>query len=818
VPETKAQFPVVGMSCANCAANLERTLSKKVPGVSHASVSFAAETADVSYDPDQVSYSDLAAAAKKAGFTLITPQESAQAELAVVGMTCTNCSANVQRVLSKKVPGVLSASVSFASETAQVEYDPSKVTLEDMAAAVAKAGFTLVVPAPDDGAVEDEEQKARQAELMANRRALWVGLAFTVPLFILSMARDFALLGAWAHAPWVNWLFLLLATPVQFYTGWGYYQGGYKALRSGTANMDVLVALGSSVAYFYSLALLMVPALSGHVYFETSAMIISLIKVGKFLEARAKGRASAAIRKLMDLSPKTAHLLDDQGNEREVPASSLRPGQLVLVKPGESLPVDGEVESGISAVDESMLTGESIPVDKAPGDMVFGATVNQEGLLKVRAVGVGADTALSRIIHLVKQAQSSRPAVQRLADQVAAVFVPVIIAIALITFGLWWWLGGGFVPAMIRMVAVLVIACPCALGLATPTAVMVGIGKGAQSGILFKNSEVLETAHKLDVVMLDKTGTITMGNPAMTDFRPLEGSDPQALALAASAESGSEHPVAKAVVKGAKERGLGIIEPQSFKAVRGLGVEALVDGREVKVGRPEWFAEQAGGAPAFESLAADLAGQGKTVMLVQIDGAAQGVIAVADQEKPGSKAAVAELKAMGLGTMMLTGDNHLAARAVADKVGIDQVVAGVLPENKEQAVAQAQEDGSLVAMVGDGLNDAPALARADVGIAMGGGTEVALEAGDITLVSGDLGGVAGAIRLSKAAIRTIRQNLFWAFIYNIILVPVAAGALFPLEFLPGFIRELHPAMAAAAMALSSVTVVSNSLRLGKIKL
>jgi Cu+-exporting ATPase len=465
-----------------------------------------------------------------------------------------------------------------------------------------------------------------------------------------------------------------------------------------------------------------------------------------------------------------------------------------------------------------MLTGESIPVDKAPGDMVFGATVNQEGLLKVRAVGVGADTALSRIIHLVKQAQSSRPAVQRLADQVAAVFVPVIIAIALITFGLWWWLGGGFVPAMIRMVAVLVIACPCALGLATPTAVMVGIGKGAQSGILFKNSEVLETAHKLDVVMLDKTGTITMGNPAMTDFRPLEGSDPQALALAASAESGSEHPVAKAVVKGAKERGLGIIEPQSFKAVRGLGVEALVDGREVKVGRPEWFAEQAGGAPAFESLAADLAGQGKTVMLVQIDGAAQGVIAVADQEKPGSKAAVAELKAMGLGTMMLTGDNHLAARAVADKVGIDQVVAGVLPENKEQAVAQAQEDGSLVAMVGDGLNDAPALARADVGIAMGGGTEVALEAGDITLVSGDLGGVAGAIRLSKAAIRTIRQNLFWAFIYNIILVPVAAGALFPLEFLPGFIRELHPAMAAAAMALSSVTVVSNSLRLGKIKL
>jgi Cu+-exporting ATPase len=816
--ETSKQFPVIGMTCANCAANLERALGKKVPGVTQARVSFASETADVEFDPDQVSYGDLAAAAQKAGFTLVVPQDTAKAELAVLGMTCTNCSANVQRVLSKKVPGVKSATVSFATETAQVEYDSGQVSLQDMADAVAKAGFTLVLPSEDESSMEDEEQKARDAELRANRLALNVGLLFTVPLFVLSMGRDFALLGAWAHAPWVNWLFLLLATPVQFYTGWGFYVGGYKAVRGGTANMDVLVALGSSVAYLYSLILILAPALSGHVYFETSAMIITLIKVGKFLEARAKGQASAAIRKLMDLSPKTAHLLDESGNEREVPASSLRPGDLVLVKPGESLPVDGEVVSGESAIDESMLTGESIPVDKGPGGKVFGATVNQQGLLTVRASGVGSDTALSRIIRLVKQAQGSRPAVQRLADQVAAVFVPVIIAIALITFGLWWWLGGEFVPAMIRMVAVLVIACPCALGLATPTAVMVGVGKGAQSGILLKNSEVLETAHKLNLVMLDKTGTITMGNPVLTDWAPLDGAGEETLALAASAESGSEHPIARAVVNGAKERGLKLSQPDSFRAMRGLGVEASVGGRNIKVGRPEWFKQTQDGQDGLAGQAAGLAGQGKTVMLVEVDGAPQGLIAVADKEKPGSQAAVAELKAMGLDTLMITGDNERAARTVAAQVGIGRVVAGVLPENKEAEVASAQQGGAKVAMVGDGLNDAPALARADVGIAMGGGTEVALEAGDITLVGGDLMGVAKAIRLSKATMRTIKQNLFWAFFYNVVLVPLAAGALFPLAFLPGFIRELHPAMAAAAMALSSITVVSNSLRLSRQKL
>jgi Cu+-exporting ATPase len=572
------------------------------------------------------------------------------------------------------------------------------------------------------------------------------------------------------------------------------------------------------VAYLYSLILIIVPGLSGHVYFETSAMIITLIKVGKLLEARAKGQASAAIRKLMDLSPKTAIIVDETGNEREVPASAVLPGQIVLVKPASPLPVDGVVREGASAVDESMLTGESIPVDKSPGDKVFGATVNQEGLFKVQASGVGSDTALSRIIRLVRAAQSSRPAVQRLADQVAAVFVPVIIAIALITFGLWWVLGGDFVHALIRLVAVLVIACPCALGLATPTAAMVGIGKGASEGILFKNSEVLETAQNLHTVMLDKTGTITRGKPVLTDWVPLNGAGDDALALAASAETGSEHPIAQAVVNGAKQRGLTLMQPESFNAKRGLGLEAKVDGHMLKLGRPEWFNESGELSGQVSQEVQNLASQGKTVILASLDGEPAGLLAVADQEKPDAAEAIAELSGMGLKPVMLTGDNQLAAEAVASRVGIRHVVAGILPENKEEAVVEAQSQSAGVAMVGDGLNDAPALARADVGIAMGGGTEVALEAGDITLVGGELSGVAKAVRLSRATMRTIKQNLFWAFFYNLILVPVAAGALYPLTFLPGFIRELHPAMAAAAMALSSITVVSNSLRLGRSKI
>ena len=735
-------------------------------------------------------------------------------ELPIVGMTCANCAKAVERTLKKKVPGVTNALVNFGTETAAVDFDPETTNPEAMAEAVKKAGYQLLLPA-DKADAKDAEQEARGRELRNQRRYFFVGLIFTLPLFALSMGRDFFLLGPWAHAPWVNWLFLFLAAPVQFYTGWGFYTGGWKSIRAGSANMDVLVALGSSAAFFYSLTVLAFPQLGEHVYFETSALIITLIKLGKLLEAKAKGQASAAIKKLMDLAPKVAHIEKEDGQIQDVPADQVRPGQVAVVRPGENIPVDGVVISGRSSIDESMLTGESIPADKTGGDEVFGATINQQGLLRVRATGVGSQTALAQIIRLVRQAQGSKAPIQRLADRVSAVFVPVIIVIAGITLGVWWIAGGDFVPGMIRMVAVLVIACPCALGLATPTAIMVGTGKGANMGILFKNSEALETAHKIKTIMFDKTGTITRGKPTLTDWLPLKGDGDQSLILAASAEAGSEHPIAKAVVAGAKGMNLSLVQLDDFQAASGFGLEAEVSGHKIRVGKPSWF-ENGDGLPAYVSrVVHDIASQGKTVMLVEIDGGLSGVIAVADEEKDGSKEAVAELRNMGITPVMLTGDNQEAAEAIAQKVGIDQIVAGILPDRKEEIVRQAHEKGQIVAMVGDGINDAPALARADVGVAIGSGTDVAMEASDITLVGGELSGVTRAIRLSKATMRTIKQNLFWAFFYNAALVPLAAGVFHTVSWVPGVIRDLHPAMAAGAMALSSVTVVLNSLRLSK---
>ena len=810
----KVELPVVGMSCARCAANVERTLSQKVEGVKQATVNFATETASVEYDPQKTDLASLAREVEKAGFTLVLPQKERHVELPVVGMTCTRCSANVERTLNQKVEGVTKATVNFATETASVDYDPSRTSLAEMASAVEAAGYKLILPSAEE-AGEDPEQAARAQELAAQKRFFWVGVAFTLPLFILSMGRDFGLVGTWSHAAWVNWLFFLLATPVQFYTGGGFYVGGYKSIKGGAANMDVLVALGSSTAYFYSLAVMLLPGLGGHVYFETSAVIITLIKLGKLLEAAAKGQASAAIRKLMDLAPKKARVLDENGQETEVAADSVRPGQVVVVRPGERIPVDGSVVEGGSAVDESMMTGESLPMDKGPGDEVFGATINQQGLLKIKATGVGSETALAQIIRLVRQAQGSKAPIQRLADQVAAWFVPSIIVIALITLALWWAIGGQFVPAMIRMVAVLVIACPCALGLATPTAIMVGTGKGAGLGILFKNSEALETAHRLDTVILDKTGTITQGRPVLTDWVPLDGQPEDLLALAAGAEAGSEHPLAQAVVQGARDMGLALQSPREFTAHSGFGVTAQVEGHEVKVGKPGWLAEGQSLPAKAQELVEEFSTQGKTVMLAQVDGKLAGVLAVADAAKEGAAAAIAELKQMGITPVMLTGDNQRAALAIADRVGIEQVVAEVLPQGKEEVVRQHQAQGRVVAMVGDGINDSPALARADVGVAIGTGADVAMEAGDVTLVGGELAGVPRAIRLSKATMRTIRQNLFWAFFYNAILVPVAAGALHGVVWVPGFIRDLHPVMAAAAMAFSSVSVVLNSLRLGR---
>ncbi|MBW2623007.1 MAG: copper-translocating P-type ATPase [Deltaproteobacteria bacterium] len=812
--EEKLDLPVIGMTCANCVNTVERTLNKKVPGIISATVNFGTETATVEYDPEAVTLENMAEAVRKAGYELIIPETARKIDLPVVGMTCTNCANTVARTLNKKVPGVLTASVNFGTETATVEYNPSLTSPQDMAEAVRKAGYELILPTEGGGAA-DAEQIARDRELRNQQRFFLAGLIFTIPLFILSMSRDFSLLGPWAHAAWVNWLFFGLATPVQFYTGWDFYTGSYRSVRSGAANMDVLVALGSSTAFFYSIAVLVFPGVGDHVYFETSALIITLIKLGKLLETNAKGQASSAIRKLMDLAPKVAHLENADGELEDIPADRVQAGQIVVIRPGESIPVDGQVVSGQSAVDESMLTGESIPIDKVEGDAVFGATVNQQGLLRVEATGVGSSTALAQIVRLVREAQGSKAPIQRLADSVAAVFVPVIIVIALVTFGIWWTVSGELVSAMIRMVAVLVIACPCALGLATPTAIMVGTGKGAGRGILFKNSEALETAHRLTRVMFDKTGTITKGEPALTDWIPLENGGDETLALVASAESGSEHPIARAIVESGNRRGLRLSSVEEFEAASGFGLKATVSGHTVRVGKPGWFQEDNQLSGKVLDQVREIASQGKTVMVAEVDGRVAGILAVADEEKEGAKEAVAELKNMDITPVMLTGDNEQTAQAIAAKVGIKEIVAGILPERKEGIVREAHEQGQVVAMVGDGINDAPALARADVGIAIGTGTDVAMEASDITLVGGELSGVARAIRLSRATMRTIKQNLFWAFFYNAALVPIAAGVLAPFPWVPNFIGQLHPAMAAAAMALSSVTVVTNSLRLGR---
>lgn len=725
----------------------------------------------------------------------------------VSGMTCANCAMNIERTLNKKTPGVVDAAVNFASERVQVEFLPSETSLDQIAAAIQKIGFAAILP-EDSGNLEDAEARAREAEIKQQTRKFMIGVAFTLPLFILSMARDFGLVGAWSHAPWVNWLFWGLATPVQFYTGWDFYTNGWKSLRNGTANMDVLVAMGSSVAYFYSFVLLFFPDSGHHVYFETSAVIITLIKLGKMLESRTKGRTGAAIRKLMDLSPKTAVVLVD-GQEREVPLDQVKVGDSLLVRPGQSIPVDGAVVSGESSVDESMLTGESIPVDKTTGDPVVGGTVNNDGLLQIEAQKVGRETALAQIIKLVQEAQGSKAPIQALADRVAAAFVPVVIVIAFVTFAIWWAAGGEFVPAMLRLVAVLVIACPCALGLATPTAIMAGTGKGAEKGILFKDSTSLETASHLQDVVLDKTGTITVGKPLVTDIETASdygGDSAELLKAAAAIESGSEHPLGKAIVKEAEQRGFSKQPVEAFKAHSGFGVAGVVAGQQVHVGKPGWF-------PVLKVGLDKVQAAGKTAMVVAINNQAVGVIAVADTVKPDSQAAVQQLQDQGLEVMMITGDNERTARAIGNQVGIEHVMAEVRPEDKSARVKSLQQEGRRVSMVGDGINDAPALAQADVGIAIGSGTDVAIETAGVILSGGSLKGVPAAIELSRDTMRTIRQNLFWAFFYNIILIPVAAGALYPVEAAPDFLRSLHPIFAALAMSFSSVSVVSNSLRL-----
>lgn len=814
MPDKNITLPVTGMTCANCALNIQKSL-QKISGVKEANVNFATEQASVSIDLEKVSIKDITEKIHDTGYGVVI----ATADIPLTGMTCSNCAMTIERALNKKVEGVLKASVNFATESAHVEYIPSITTIDDMIDAIEKAGYGAIRP---DEIIEgeDTELAARKTEIKDQTGKFLIGLIFTTPLFFLSMGRDFALLGPWAHANWVNWLFLALATPVQFYTGWDYYTGGWKSLKNGSANMDVLVAMGSSVAYCYSLALLLYSPLGDHVYFETSAVIITLIKLGKMLEARTKGRTGGAIRKLIGLRPKKATILTG-GKEIEIPISQVKTEDILIVHPGESIPVDGVVLEGESSVDESMLTGEPIPVDKHPKAKLTGGTINGEGRLKFKAVRVGKDTVLAQIIRLVQEAQGSKAPIQALADRVAAVFVPGVIGIAFLTFLLWWAIGGDFIPAMLRLVAVLVIACPCALGLATPTAIMAGTGKGAEKGILFKNSESLEMATKLHVIVLDKTGTITMGKPSVVNIIPSGISaknEEEFLQLSASAERGSEHPLGKAIVREAEKRGINLLEPYSFKAFSGLGVQATIKGQEVMLGKPDWFDEMGINRDNANNHMRSLQDEGKTVMMVTVNKKFEGLIALSDTVKPESGEAIESLHKQGLKVVMLTGDNSQTARAVASEVNIDEIVAEVLPEKKSEKIKELQDNGRKVGMVGDGINDAPALAQADVGFAIGTGTDVAMESGDVILSSGNLKGISKSIQLSRATMKTIKQNLFWAFFYNVAFIPVAAGVLYPLEFLPSFLRQLHPILAALAMAVSSITVVSNSLLLYKTKI
>ncbi|MFT5194102.1 MAG: Cu+-exporting ATPase [Cellvibrionaceae bacterium] len=819
--EKTLTVPVTGMTCANCAKTISRQ-AKKVEGVSAADVNFASERLTFSWDSSIASPQAVIERIEKAGFGVPT----SRVEIPIIGMTCVNCAKTITRNLNK-LDGVLEADVNYANERAIVTFTAGALEKSDLTAAIRKAGYD-VVEAEDDEELEDAEMAARQAEVDHQTHRLIVGALFTIPLFLTSMGRDFGLIGEWANAPWVNYLFLVLATPVQFYVGWDYYTGAYKSLRAGSANMDVLVAMGSSVAFLLSIAVMIAHRFNStmfghHVYFETSAVIITLIVAGKLLEARAKGKTSAAIKTLIGLRPKTARVLRN-GQEIEISLSDVVMGETIVIRPGEKIPVDGTVLTGNSAIDESMLTGESLPVEKTAGDPITGATLNGHGMITMRAEKIGRDSALAQIIRLVEQAQGSRAPIQRIVDEVSAWFVPGVIAIAFTVFAIWWVATGDFAAALLRLTAVLVIACPCAMGLATPTSIMVGVGKGAENGILFKNSEALEQAHKVTAVVLDKTGTITNGKPVVTDVIVANATgvgsiqENKFLLMAGSAEFGSEHPLSKSIIDYALAQGLELVQPTEFEAIAGHGVRALVDGQTVLVGNQRLMDRENVNTAELIQQASELQAQAKTAMWVALNGEAAGLIAVADTIKEGSREAIEKMQAAGLEVVMLTGDNQATADAIAKEAGVKRAIGEVLPADKAGYVQKLQAEGHSVAMVGDGINDAPALAQADVGIAIGTGTDVALETADVALMRGDLRSVPQAFALSKATIRNIRQNLGWAFGYNIALIPIAAGVLAGLTFLPLYLRELHPILAAGAMAFSSISVVTNALRLKQVRL
>ncbi|HSB04328.1 MAG TPA: heavy metal translocating P-type ATPase [Thermodesulfobacteriota bacterium] len=807
----RVDLPITGMSCASCAARIEKGLGT-MEGVSEAAVNFAAEKATVFFDPAKTDLPHLIDKVKDLGY-------EARVEkilLPIRGMSCASCVNKVEKAL-RSIKGVTQVSVNFATERASVEYLPGEVTLGDLKGAVQNAGYEVLEVEEED--LVEKERLAREADLSRLKWKFIVGLILLLPILFLMYGASF--LERMGLPRGTNFFIqFLLATPVQFWVGRQFYAGFWKAAKNKTSDMNTLIAIGTSAAYIYSLIVTFVPhwimvkGLMVDVYFDTSAAIIVLILLGRFLEARAKGRTSEAIKKLMGLQPKTARVIRD-GQEMDISLKEVIPGDIVIVRPGEKIPVDGIVREGYSSIDESMVTGESLPVEKRVGDKVIGATINKTGTFQFEATRVGRDTVLAQIIRLVQEAQGSKPPIARMVDVIASYFVPGVILVAIVTFLIWYFFGPhpSLTYAFLNFVAVLIIACPCSLGLATPTSIMVGTGKGAENGILIRGAEALETAHQLNTIVLDKTGTLTKGEPSVTDIvESGRAGRQEVLMMAASAERGSEHSLGEAIVRKAKEEGLSLLDAKGFQAIAGHGIEATIDSRRILLGNIRLMEERGVNLNGMSDKAEQLSLEGKTPMFLAMDGEIVGIIAVADTLKEDSKKAVEALQRMGLEVVMLTGDNRRTAEAIAKQIGINRVLAEVLPEMKVGEVKRLQGEGKKVGMVGDGINDAPALAQADVGIAIGTGTDVAMESSDITLIGGDLKGIVTAIALSKATIRNIRQNLFWAFAYNTILIPVAAGVLFPF-----FGVLLNPIFAAGAMAFSSVTVVSNALRLRRFK-
>ncbi|WP_342577958.1 heavy metal translocating P-type ATPase [Psychrobacillus sp. FSL K6-2843] len=797
----QTSYKITGMTCAACSARIEKVINK-MDGVEEANVNLALEKSVIKYDPDKVTEEDFEKKIEALGYGVVKEKK----EFAITGMTCAACSTRIEKGLNK-LEGVSSANVNLALERATVEFNPSDVTINDIIQKVEKLGYGAIIKSEDKESVDYREEAIQKQKVK-----FIVSAILSLPLLWTMVGHfsftSFIYMPEFLMNPWVQ---MVLATPVQFIIGRQFYVSAYKALRNGSANMDVLVVLGTSAAYFYSVYQAIITAGEHHtanLYFETSAVLITLILLGKLFEAKAKGRSSEAIKKLIGLQAKTALVIRD-GAELVIPIEEVLVGDTILVKPGEKIPVDGEVIAGNSAVDESMLTGESIPVDKVTGDSLYGSTINKNGSIKMKATKIGRDTALAQIIKVVEDAQGSKAPIQRLADKISGIFVPIVVGIAIVTFLVWFLVvePGEVTPALEALIAVLVIACPCALGLATPTSIMAGSGRAAEFGILFKGGEHLETTHHIDTVVVDKTGTVTYGKPKLTDVLMEEGmKESDFLAYIGAAERQSEHPLAEAIVDGIKERGITLLEVTSFEAIPGYGVKAVVNEQEVLVGTKKLMNQNNINIAAILKRMEELEGQGKTAMLASINGKFVGMIAVADTIKESSLQAIKRLKEMNIDVMMITGDNQLTATAIGKQAGIDQVIAEVLPEGKAAEIKKLQSSGKKVAMVGDGINDAPALAVADIGMAIGTGTDVAMEAADITLIRGDLNSIADAIIMSRKTMRNIKQNLFWAFAYNTLGIPIAAVGL------------LAPWVAGAAMAFSSVSVVLNALRLQRVKL